>query len=173
MIDNDQIAADLLAYMARQDAVTQMLGAWASGTALGGPSLDGRYPLPTGPGTTTLVPCPDRLRVDAGRFGVRTITGAGPHTMVVADVGKMMRIGNGSATPNITVNLPAMPEGSQFMFRQLGSGRLVFAANGGGTLIHRQNYNRTAGMHALATAVCDSVTNGLSTWILGGDLAAA
>lgn len=141
------------------------------GTATGGPNGDGHYPITGFDGVVRLKACDERLRVDAARFSVRSIGGAGPFTMVAADVGKVLRIGNGANTPNIGVRLPNLPEGSQLMFIQGGSGRLLFSAINGGTLIHRQNYTRTAGLYAMATAVCDLVTDGMSRWVLGGDLA--
>ncbi|KKI17503.1 hypothetical protein [Sphingomonas sp. Ag1] len=166
----DDAAALQLEYMARQDARDQAAYDWFNGTALGGPNGDGHYPWPAGPGTMRLVPCIERLRVDAARFGVRFFGGAGPFTMVAADVGKLIRIGNGSNTPNINVRLPNLPEGSQFMFFQEGSARLLFSAINGGSVIHRQDYKRTAGLYAMATAVCDLVTSGVSRWVLGGDM---
>lgn len=143
-----------------------------TGTATGGPNGDGYYPITGFDGVVRMKACEERLRVDAARFGVRTITGAGPFTIVAADVGKVLRIGNGSATPNITVRLPNLPEGSQFMFRQIGSGRLNFSGTGGATIEHRQNWARTAGLYAYATAIVDRVENGVSVWGLAGDMSA-
>lgn len=144
-----------------------------TGTATGGPNGDGYYPITGFDGVVRMKACEERLRVDAARFGVRFFGGAGPFTMEAADVGKLIRIGNGSNTPNITVRLPNLPAGSQFMFFQEGSARLAFSAINGGSIIHRQNYSRTAGMYAMATAVCDLVSGGVSRWVLGGDLVTA
>ena len=171
-MSNDDVAAQLLEYMQRQDAFTLMVANWSTGTALGGPNGDGQYPLPVGPASTRLVPSPERMRLDAARFGLRFFGGAGPFTMEAADVGKLIRIGNGANTPNINVRLPNLPAGSQFMFFQEGSARLSFAAINGGSTIHRQNYSRTAGLYAMATAVCDAAPGGLSRWVLGGDMSA-
>jgi len=43
--------------------------AWMSGTATGGPGLDGTYPLSDGLGNTVLVKCPAKIAADAGVGG--------------------------------------------------------------------------------------------------------
>ena len=146
-----------------------------SGSVNGGPNGDGYYPITDPAGITTQQPSPARMMQIATGYSVQTKTGAGPFLMAAADLGKHSRIGNGTSTPNIRIDLPNLPLGSQMMFEQLGASRLLFAAASGSNagLINRQGFTRTAGQYAVAFALVVAVTSGVSTWLLGGDMALA
>lgn len=143
-----------------------------NGTATGGPNGDGKYPITDKTGFVRLVTSQARRDFDSASFRYATYTGVGPFTMVVGDNGKVIRIGNGTSTPNLAVRLPNLPLGTNFMFKQIGAGRLSFAATGGTVVFHRQNFTLTAGRGAVATAFVDEVINGVAQWTLAGDLVA-
>ncbi|MEZ0495393.1 hypothetical protein [Sphingomonas sp. IW22] len=107
-IENDDVAAQLLGFLERMYAFVAMLAAWATGAAGGGPNGDGRYPLPTGPGTTTLVPSPLQSRYDMSSLDVVRIALTSGSTIVLGPEhnGKTIVCAGVSATSNINVQVP-------------------------------------------------------------------
>jgi len=145
--------------------------AFAFGTVNGGSNGDGTYPFTNlKTGETVLRKCVAQLQYEASTPKVDKKIGVGPFTMLPSEINKVWLIGNGTAQANISVRLPDAPVGSQYMFIQYGSGRLIFSAVAG-TIPNRQGFTRSAGKSALTLAICTAVdANGHSEWTLGGDM---
>jgi len=162
----------------RQVALEDQMSAWldqeyafAFGTVNGGPNGDGTFPFTNlKTGETVLRKCAAQVQYEASTPKMLKKTGLGPFTMLASEINIVWLIGNGTAPANISVRLPDAPFGSQYMFIQYGSGRLIFSAVAG-TIVNRQGFTRSAGKSALTLAICTAVdANGHSEWTLGGDM---
>ncbi|MFN3517945.1 MAG: hypothetical protein ACK4YT_00710 [Sphingomonas sp.] len=180
-IENDDVAAQLVDFLARQDAFTAMLAAWSNGAIDGGPNGDGRYPLPNGLGTTTLVPSPARSAFDASLLRFERIQLPSGNTIVLGPEhsGKALLLAGTTGTSNINVTLPGnVPIGWACTLIQQGSGGprvTVGIGNNGsgepGFLRSRGSVFRLADQYAVASAICIERTASFrSTIVLAGDI---
>lgn len=180
-MENDDVAARLLAFLERQDTFTAMLAAWSSGVVGGGPNGDGRYPLPTGSGTTTLVPCPAQSAFDATLLRFERIALTSGNTIVLGPEhnGKTLMVAGVSGTSNISVQVPGnVAPGWSCLLIQQGSGgprvTVTIGANGSGEsgfLRSRGNVFRLADQYAVASVICTERTSSFrSTMVLAGDI---
>lgn len=181
MTTNDDVAAQLLEFLERQDAFTAMLAAWSSGIAGGGPNGDGRYPLPTGAGTTTLVPCPAQSAFDASLLRFERIALTSGSTIILGPEhsGKTLLLAGVTGTSNISVQLPGnVPPGWSCLLIQQGSGGPRVTVTIGtttsgesGFLRSRGNVFRLADQYAVASVICTERTSSFrSTMVLAGDI---
>jgi hypothetical protein len=183
---NDQLAALSLQTTNLIGDFTNALFNWANGVYNGGPNGDGLYPLPVALGATKLVPCIDRIRVDATKLKVKNIqlgvtagyTASGVNiTMLPTDTDTLFILWGSTASTVVNVILPdTLPVGWVASFIQFNTGNLRFSTNGQGVIRNRQSFDRTAGQGALAVAVVESkFTSGAggATITLGGDLKSA
>lgn len=180
-LENDDVAAQLLAYMQRQDEFTAMLAGWSNGAIGGGPNGDGRYPLPTGLGTTTLVPCPAQSAYDASLLRFERIALTSGNTIVLGPEhnGKALLLAGVNGTSNISVQLPGnVAPGWACTLIQQGSGgpRVTVtigtnSAGESGFLRSRGSVFRLADQYAVASAMCVERTSSFrSTMVLAGDI---
>jgi len=154
-----QMQALLTKWQAREDEQR----VWWGGVAGGGPNNDGKYPVTDVGGYTRLVSCPDQMQLDASMLKVVELTGNGPFAMTVAQANRVVVI---TSPGNVSVVLPSLPIGTQFLFIQGGAGKLVFSADAGSQILHRQSFDRTAGKDGMTTAIRRSKT----VWAIGGDM---
>lgn len=156
----NQMQALLTKWQAREDQMRQ----WISGTALGGPNSDGKFPLTDAGGFTRMVSCPDQVQLDAAMLKVVQLAGAGPFDMTAAGHGNRVVVISWGA--DVAIGLPAMPIGTQILFIQGGDGRLTFYPAQGEQLLHRQSFNKTAGKGGMTTVIrqADAI------WSIGGDM---
>lgn len=180
---NDQIAALVLADAERRDVLYAATANWLNGTATGGPNADGMYPVPTGPGTTRLVPSPDRIRFDASKLAFERIAlasgGGSTITLSEAHSGKVLMLAGSTTTSSITVVVPgSVPVGWGCVIIQEGTGGPRITVSIGSTaagqtafLRSRGSVYRLADQWAQASLTCvarDSSSR--STVVLAGDI---
>jgi hypothetical protein len=178
---NDEIASLVLADAERRDALYAATANWLNGTATGGPNSDGLYPVPIGPGTTRLVPSPDRIRFDASKLVFERIGLSSGSTITLTEghSGKVLMLAGTSTTSNITVVVPgSVPVGWGCVIIQEGTGGprvtvSIGSTAGGQTafLRSRGSVYRLADQWAQASLTCvarDSSSR--STVVLAGDI---
>lgn len=179
---NDEVTAELLKFLDRQDRFTAMMAAWTGGTVDGGPNGDGKYPLPTSPTGTLLVSCPARQAYDASISRVERIAlVTGQSTTIVLGPqhnGKILSILGVTSTQSVTVQLPGgEPAGWACTLIQEGTGgpRVTVtmgtnAAGESGFLKSRGNVYRLADEGAVASVLCTRRASNRSYMWLAGDI---
>jgi hypothetical protein len=193
-VTQDELNAELQRVTALISNFGTMLGAWTAGVAGGGPAGDGKYPLPTGLGTTVAVSCPAQIAVDSTKLvlagpngGIQlgvtpgfTASGSS-YTFKESDGGKIFMLLGNTATTAMTVFLPDnLPPGWAVLIVQLGDGRITARKVGdtnpvtNSNLRNRQGFFTTAGKGSPMTIICDtrSSSNNNAVYTVAGDLAA-
>lgn len=166
--------------------------AWSSGVAGGGPNADGKYPLPTGLGSYTLIACPSQQAADSQKIqmaGAGTISvgatagftaeGNNQYTFKASDAGKVfVMVSNAAGTADIRLLLPDnLPRGWSVVVVQAGNNRLRFRKvndpDSTNSQLRGGKGYATATNGALAVAFVDSITSGNNNNIItiGGDTA--
>lgn len=180
-MENDDLAALILDFTARQDAIFAAQYDWAKGTINGGPNGDGRYPLPVGPGSTALVASPQRLAFDASRLNFERIALTTGATIVLGPEhnGKVLLVAGTAAGSNISVQVPGSVEpGWGVVLLQEGTGgprvTVTIGNNGSGEagfLRSRGSVFRLADQYAQASVTCVARSSAFrSTMVLAGDI---
>lgn len=93
-------------------------------------------------------------------------TGAGNHTFVASDAGKLVT-GNDSSTQTFTIPDGTFSVGTVLTIMQKGSSKITFSTATGQTINNRQGHTQTAGQYAIV-ALTQYTTD---TWVLTGDTA--
>lgn len=180
----DELAAQILAFLERQDRFSNFLAQWTGGVAGGGPNGDGKYPLPISATQTQLVACPAQIQVDSSRSRVsrKTLASGQGNTIFLteADNGLIISVLGQTSTTSINVQVPAdVPAGWSCIIIQEATGGPRVTINMGtnsagttGTLKSRGSVFRLADEGAVASLVCTrrEGSPGRSTVILAGDL---
>jgi hypothetical protein len=86
--------------------------------------------------------------------------------------GAVLKVTSGST---VTISLPGdLPVGFTCLVQQAGAGVVVLDPVGLATMVNRQDFDRTAGQHAVCTLYVDENAIGTNAeWLLGGDGAVA
>ena len=137
---------------------------WGTVAGYSAPTL-GSTSIASGATVTTIA----GLTLTAPVINIGTNAQAGSYTLVLADNGKLVEVGNGSAN-NLTVPLNssvAFPVGAQINILQTGAGQTTVVATGGVTI------NATPGLKLRAQwSSATLIKRATDTWVLVGDLSA-
>ena len=181
-ITNDQLAQQLGQVHDQMTDFTAAMFAWANGVAGGGQASNGKYPLPTGLGTYTQVPCPAQIQVDANKLRALGyvqlnftpgFTGSNSsYTFKPGDNGAVMMLQGSASSTAVTLTLPdTLPVGFSVGIIQNGTGKITFTTGPNGVLQNRQGQFSTAGQGSFVIAICSKVNSGPSpTFTIGGDV---
>lgn len=178
----DEVTAELLKFLDREDAFTAMMAEYTGGVVGGGPNGDGKYPLPNGKTGTKLVSCPAQNEYNSSLSRVERIAlVTGQSTTIVLGPqhnGKILSILGVTSTQSVTVQLPGgEPAGWACTLIQEGTGgpRITVtmgtnAAGESGFLKSRGNIFRLADEGAVASVICTRRASNRSYMWLTGDI---